>query len=102
MARRRCSVETYSSPRDSASFCACCSTRPRRAEAESCTLPLTLGCRCSSVASADESCGQVLDVELRVTLLARLLLRGDERLLRLLGQFVRVYHFVTCLTGSAC
>src|SRR6266550_2073123 len=56
MARRRCSVETYSSPSDCASFWACCSTRPSRPEAESCTLPLTFGWRWSSVASAVESC----------------------------------------------
>src|SRR5207249_4157256 len=46
--------------------------------------------------------GQVLDIELGVALVARLLLRGDERLLRLLGQLIWIDHFVTCLTGSAC
>src|SRR5437773_546074 len=56
MASRRCSVETNSSPRDCASFWACCKTRPSRPEAESCTLPLTFGWRWSSVASAVESC----------------------------------------------
>src|SRR5205085_765722 len=38
---------------------------------------------------------QVLDIELGVALVARLLLRGDERLLRLLRQFVRVNHSIT-------
>src|SRR5207253_2367655 len=39
--------------------------------------------------------GQVLDIELGVALVARLLLRGNERLLRLLRQFVRVNHSIT-------
>jgi len=38
----------------------------------------------------DERGGEVLDVELRVALVARLLLRGDKRLLRLLSEFVRI------------
>ena len=38
----------------------------------------------------------MLDVDLRVTLVARLLLRGDERLLRFFGELVRIYHFVAC------
>ncbi len=49
-------MDTYSSPSDCASFCACCRTRPSRAEAPTCTFPLTFGWRCSSVASAVEIC----------------------------------------------
>src|SRR5207247_1209190 len=44
----------------------------------------------------DERRGEMLDIELRMALVARLLLRRDERLLRLLSQFVWVNHFVTC------
>ena len=44
--------------------------------------------------------GQVLDIELGVAFVARLLLRGNERLLRLLGQFVRVNHSITFQSGT--
>src|SRR4029077_2782112 len=50
----------------------------------------------------DERGGEVLDVELRVALVARFLLRGDERLLRLFCELIGVDHFKTFLTGSAC
>src|SRR2546428_3157404 len=44
----------------------------------------------------DERRGDVFDVDLGVALLARLLLRGDERLLRFLGELIGVDHFITC------
>src|SRR5258706_3063692 len=40
---------------------------------------------------------EVLDVDLAVAVLARVLLRGDQRLLGLLGELVRIDHFATSL-----